>query len=69
MFFIFYFLLQISLVDLPEHQRKKLLALTTNVMRDDSDKVKNGDLILCSGSLNLPFPLPLGTKNCVVDLH
>ncbi|XP_062165278.1 probable GTP-binding protein OBGC2 isoform X1 [Alnus glutinosa] len=29
----------ISLVDLPEHQRKKLLALTTNVMRDDSDKV------------------------------
>jgi hypothetical protein len=50
------------LVDLPEHQRKKLLALTTNVMRDDSDKVKNGDLILCSGSLNLPFPSPWGQK-------
>jgi hypothetical protein len=62
MLFTFYFLLQISLVDLPEHQRKKLLALTTNVMRDDSDKVKNGDLILCSGSLNLPFPSPWGQK-------
>ncbi|KAG6648566.1 hypothetical protein I3843_07G153000 [Carya illinoinensis] len=29
----------ISLVEMPEHRRKKLMALTTNVMRDDSDKV------------------------------
>ncbi|GLT54370.1 hypothetical protein SLA2020_275730 [Shorea laevis] len=29
----------ISLVDMPEYRRKKLMALTTNVMRDDSDKV------------------------------
>ncbi|CAL8995635.1 unnamed protein product [Prunus brigantina] len=29
----------ISLVEMPEHSRKKLMALTTNVMRDDSDKV------------------------------
>ncbi|XP_041017380.1 probable GTP-binding protein OBGC2 isoform X2 [Juglans microcarpa x Juglans regia] len=28
----------ISLVEMPEHRRKKLMALTTNVMRDDSDK-------------------------------
>lgn len=25
---------------MPEHRRKKLMALTTNVMRDKSDKVK-----------------------------
>ncbi|KAI3432048.1 uncharacterized protein J3R85_007716 [Psidium guajava] len=29
----------ISLLDIPEHRRKKLMTLTTNVMRDDSDKV------------------------------
>ncbi|KAL4650080.1 hypothetical protein ACB092_01G061000 [Castanea dentata] len=29
----------ISLLEMPEHRRKKLMALTTNVMRDDSDKV------------------------------
>ncbi|XP_030950650.1 probable GTP-binding protein OBGC2 isoform X2 [Quercus lobata] len=28
----------ISLLEMPEHRRKKLMALTTNVMRDDSDK-------------------------------
>ncbi|XP_031269140.1 probable GTP-binding protein OBGC2 isoform X2 [Pistacia vera] len=32
-------LLQISLLEMPEHRRKKMMALTTNVMRDDSDKV------------------------------
>ena len=37
--FIFCFW-QISLVEMPEHGRKKLMALTTIVMRDDSDKVK-----------------------------
>jgi hypothetical protein len=30
---------QISLLEMPEYRRKKLMALTTNVMRDDSDKV------------------------------
>ncbi|EEF52648.1 GTP-dependent nucleic acid-binding protein engD, putative [Ricinus communis] len=29
----------ISLLDAPEHRRKRLMALTTNVLRDDSDKV------------------------------
>ncbi|KAJ1408004.1 P-loop containing nucleoside triphosphate hydrolase [Sesbania bispinosa] len=29
----------ISLVETPQHKRKKMMALTTNVMRDDSDKV------------------------------
>ncbi|XP_058074929.1 probable GTP-binding protein OBGC2 isoform X2 [Magnolia sinica] len=29
----------ISLLEMPEHRRKRLMALTTNVMRDDSDKV------------------------------
>ncbi|KAK9269845.1 hypothetical protein L1049_025418 [Liquidambar formosana] len=29
----------ISLLEMPEHRRKKLMALTTNVMRDESDKV------------------------------
>ncbi|XP_031406431.1 probable GTP-binding protein OBGC2 [Punica granatum] len=29
----------ISLIEMPEHKRKKMMALTTNVMRDDSDKV------------------------------
>ncbi|XP_031269139.1 probable GTP-binding protein OBGC2 isoform X1 [Pistacia vera] len=29
----------ISLLEMPEHRRKKMMALTTNVMRDDSDKV------------------------------
>ncbi|KAG4934498.1 hypothetical protein JHK87_048500 [Glycine soja] len=30
----------ISLLEMPQHKRKKMMALTTNVMRDDSDKVK-----------------------------
>ncbi|KAK4276542.1 hypothetical protein QN277_014679 [Acacia crassicarpa] len=29
----------ISLLDLPQHERKKMMALTTNVLRDDTDKV------------------------------
>ncbi|RVX15086.1 putative GTP-binding protein OBGC2 [Vitis vinifera] len=29
----------ISLIEMPEHKRKKLMALTTNLMRDDNDKV------------------------------
>ncbi|KAJ4962362.1 hypothetical protein NE237_022301 [Protea cynaroides] len=29
----------ISLLEMPEHKRKQLMALTTNVMRDDNDKV------------------------------
>ncbi|KAI6688291.1 hypothetical protein NL676_025119 [Syzygium grande] len=29
----------ISLLEIPEHRREKLMTLTTNVMRDDSDKV------------------------------
>ncbi|KAK2971498.1 hypothetical protein RJ640_020904 [Escallonia rubra] len=29
----------ISLLEMPEHRRKKMMSLTTNVMRDDSDKV------------------------------
>lgn len=29
----------ISLLEMPEHQRRKMMDLTTNVMRDDSDKV------------------------------
>ncbi|KAK4782112.1 hypothetical protein SAY86_016214 [Trapa natans] len=29
----------ISLIEMPEHKRKKMKAVTTNVMRDDSDKV------------------------------
>ena len=32
---------QISLIESPERRKKRLMALTTNVMRDDSDKVKN----------------------------
>jgi len=31
---------QISLLEMPHGQRKKMMAQTTNVMRDDSDKVK-----------------------------
>ena len=31
---------QISLLEMPQHKRKKMMALTTNVMRDESDKVK-----------------------------
>lgn len=30
---------QISLLDMPEHRKKKMMEMTTNVMRDDSDKV------------------------------
>ncbi|KAL5778089.1 hypothetical protein ACOSP7_011015 [Xanthoceras sorbifolium] len=29
----------ISLLEVPDHRRKRMMALTTNVMRDDSDKV------------------------------
>ncbi|TKY57667.1 GTP-binding protein OBGC2 [Spatholobus suberectus] len=29
----------ISLLETPQHKRKKMMALTTNVMRDDSDKI------------------------------
>ncbi|KAK4390731.1 putative GTP-binding protein OBGC2 [Sesamum angolense] len=29
----------ISLLEMPEHSRKKMMTLTTNIMRDDSDKV------------------------------
>lgn len=29
----------ISLLEMPEHRRKRMMTLTTNVMRDDSDKV------------------------------
>ncbi|XP_065006925.1 probable GTP-binding protein OBGC2 [Musa acuminata AAA Group] len=29
----------ISLLEMPEHKRKRLMALTTNVMRDESDKI------------------------------
>ncbi|KAF5181702.1 Gtpase obg [Thalictrum thalictroides] len=29
----------ISLVEMPEHKRKKLMALTSNVMRDENDKI------------------------------
>ncbi|GKU90025.1 hypothetical protein SLEP1_g4076 [Rubroshorea leprosula] len=29
----------ISLLEMPEHRRKKMMTLTTNVMRDDNDKV------------------------------
>ncbi|KAG4962335.1 hypothetical protein GLYMA_14G070100v4 [Glycine max] len=29
----------ISLLEIPQHKRKKMMALTTNVMRDESDKV------------------------------
>ena len=40
---------QISLIESPERRKKRLMALTTNVMRDDSDKVKNipFDLFIC----------------------
>lgn len=31
---------QISLLEMPQHKRKKMMTLTTNVMRDDNDKVK-----------------------------
>ena len=34
---------QISLLEMPRHNRKKTTSLTTNVMRDDSDKVKSID--------------------------
>ncbi|CAL5418365.1 unnamed protein product [Camellia sinensis] len=30
---------QISLVEMPEHRRKRVMALTTNVLRDETDKV------------------------------
>lgn len=30
---------QVSLLEMPEHRRKKLMALTSNVMRDEGDKV------------------------------
>jgi len=39
--FILLILLQVSLIEAPEHRKKRLMTLTTNVMRDDSDKVKN----------------------------
>ncbi|XP_062099210.1 probable GTP-binding protein OBGC2 isoform X1 [Humulus lupulus] len=29
----------ISLLDMPQHRKQKMMALTTNVMRDDSDKI------------------------------
>lgn len=44
---IFRFFWQISLVEIPEHRRKKLMALTTNVMRDDTDKVNIVLLLFC----------------------
>lgn len=31
---------QISLLEMPEHRRKKMATLTSNVMSDDSDKVR-----------------------------
>lgn len=30
---------QISLLEMPEHSRKNMMALTNNIMRDPSDKV------------------------------
>lgn len=36
---------QISLLEMPRHNRKKATSLTTNVMRDDSDKVKSIDYL------------------------
>lgn len=33
------YLWQISLLEIPEHKRKKMTNLTTNVMRDENDKV------------------------------
>lgn len=32
---------QISLLEMPEHKRKRLMALSSNVMRDESDKVNH----------------------------
>jgi len=47
---VFYFLhAQISLLEMPQRQRKKMMALTTNVMRDDSDKVKFINIYACDG--------------------
>lgn len=34
---------------MPQRQRKKMMALTTNVMRDDSDKVKFININACDG--------------------
>ena len=34
---IFFVLWQISLLEMPEYRRKKLMSLTTNLMRDDSE--------------------------------
>lgn len=31
--------LQISLLEMPEHKKKKMTSLTANIMRDDNDKV------------------------------
>ncbi|RRT44361.1 hypothetical protein B296_00040781 [Ensete ventricosum] len=33
----------ISLLEMQEHKRKRLMALTTNVMRDESDKVRTNE--------------------------
>lgn len=31
---------QISLLEMPDHKKKKMMTMTSNVMRDESDKVK-----------------------------
>lgn len=44
----FYCCSQISLVEMPKHGKKKIMSLTTNVMRDDSDKVVSSECFLVS---------------------
>lgn len=43
---------QISLIDTPESRRKKMMSLTSNVMRDESDKVKIVNIYILEKLLN-----------------
>nr|KYP37427.1 GTPase obg [Cajanus cajan] len=49
----------ISLLEMPQHKRKKMMALTTNVMRDDSDKIS----LVTSYSYNLLCKLNTSYKD------
>lgn len=43
---------QISLLEMPEHRRKKMTTLTSNVMSDDSDKVRIWPNMTCTPQFN-----------------
>ncbi|KAK2967721.1 hypothetical protein RJ640_028452 [Escallonia rubra] len=63
---------QISLLEMPEHRRKKMMSLTTNVMRDDSDKVlvlgQPGEEVLISRDVTFDEFLMLSKKEELIDV-